>query len=571
MPKPKAYSYLRFSTSEQQKGDSHRRQVELSQQYANKHDLDLDENLTFKDLGVSAYRGKNILEGALGSFIEAVDSGRVKRGSYLLVESLDRLSRDKVPIAFNRFTSLLEKEINIVTLQDSRVYTKQSISESFSDLMISLATMFRAHEESLTKSKRIKAGWSNKKKKAQEKGLKLTSNCPAWLKLNKESNSFEIVRDREKIIKRMFQMALDGYGNSIIARRLNQEAIKPFGRSNGWQPSYIHRVLEGPAVIGEFQPMKVKIVKGRKTLIPDGSFIDDYFPPIIPKETFLKIQEMRKSRRWERGRKGIKFSNLFTGLAKCGVCSGSMHYINKSRGGMYLVCANSRNGLRECKSYSWRYKHAEVFILLTLKEVDYRDLFPLIYTSSKEKLNDLEDTLLIRKEDLTRIKKQAENLVSVLADMPDNPSIKDKLAEFTLIQETITQEVNTLETQIETERNLLNNLDQDHKDAKDAFKEWVNKQRSGNEKDAYDARCKLHQHLKKIVEKIMLHPSKKKDLHGEIEILFNNTSDYKRIIKVERLQKSAESIKIYKNKAEKDHFLMEIRKEPMTYNPRLSR
>jgi hypothetical protein len=32
----------------------------------------------------------------------------------------------------------------------------------------------------------------------------------------------------------------------------------------------------------------------------------------------------------------------------------------------------------------------------------------------------------------------------------------------------------------------------------------------------------------------MLHPGKKKNLHGEIEIIFNNTSDYRRIIRVER-------------------------------------
>jgi DNA invertase Pin-like site-specific DNA recombinase len=35
--KPTAYSYIRFSTPEQIKGDSLRRQVELSEAYAAKH------------------------------------------------------------------------------------------------------------------------------------------------------------------------------------------------------------------------------------------------------------------------------------------------------------------------------------------------------------------------------------------------------------------------------------------------------------------------------------------------------------------------------------------------------
>jgi hypothetical protein len=51
----------------------------------------------------------------------------------------------------------------------------------------------------------------------------------------------------------------------------------------------------------------------------------------------------------------------------------------------------------------------------------------LIYTSSKEKLNDLEDALLIKKEDLATIKKQAGNLVIVLAEIPDNPLLKKNL------------------------------------------------------------------------------------------------------------------------------------------------
>jgi DNA invertase Pin-like site-specific DNA recombinase len=62
---PKAYSYLRFSTPEQMKGDSFRRQSTKAQEYASTHGLDLDDTLTFQDLGVSAFRGKNAEAGQL--------------------------------------------------------------------------------------------------------------------------------------------------------------------------------------------------------------------------------------------------------------------------------------------------------------------------------------------------------------------------------------------------------------------------------------------------------------------------------------------------------------------------
>jgi DNA invertase Pin-like site-specific DNA recombinase len=75
---PKAYSYLRFSTPEQIKGDSFRRQTAAAEAYATRHGLDLDGSLTFHDLGVSAYRGKNAEAGKLADFREAVTAGLVE-------------------------------------------------------------------------------------------------------------------------------------------------------------------------------------------------------------------------------------------------------------------------------------------------------------------------------------------------------------------------------------------------------------------------------------------------------------------------------------------------------------
>ena len=65
-PCPKAYSYSRFSTPEQADGDSLRRQTEAARDYAARHNLALDEELTFHDPGMSAYHGLNAEAGALG-------------------------------------------------------------------------------------------------------------------------------------------------------------------------------------------------------------------------------------------------------------------------------------------------------------------------------------------------------------------------------------------------------------------------------------------------------------------------------------------------------------------------
>ncbi len=83
---PKAYSYRRSSPPEQMQGESFRRRTSMAQAYALRKGLDLDDRLTFHDLGVSTYRGKNAETGRLSEFLGAVKAGLVARGSYLLVD-----------------------------------------------------------------------------------------------------------------------------------------------------------------------------------------------------------------------------------------------------------------------------------------------------------------------------------------------------------------------------------------------------------------------------------------------------------------------------------------------------
>lgn len=48
-PRPRAYSYVRFSTPEQRKGSSLERQTEKARKYAAEHGLALDAELMARD------------------------------------------------------------------------------------------------------------------------------------------------------------------------------------------------------------------------------------------------------------------------------------------------------------------------------------------------------------------------------------------------------------------------------------------------------------------------------------------------------------------------------------------
>src|SRR5262245_43206733 len=100
--RPRGYSYIRLSSKKQAKGDGVRRQTEDTisgespESWCGRNGVVFDTALTFRDLGVSAYKGKNVAQGELRAFLDAIRSGRVRPGDFLLVEKVDRITRQGI-------------------------------------------------------------------------------------------------------------------------------------------------------------------------------------------------------------------------------------------------------------------------------------------------------------------------------------------------------------------------------------------------------------------------------------------------------------------------------------------
>lgn len=374
--RPKAYSYIRMSTDIQLKGDSLRRQLEASRKYAEAHGLDLVTDVELHDIGVSAYSGKNIASGSFGRFLAAVREGKIEKGSYLLVESFDRMSRQEPIVALQPFMDIVNSGLKLVTLDDERVFSGKI---SFEDLIISIAKMSRANEESARKSDRLSKAWQNKRNMLGAK--KLTARCPSWVRLRDDSQAFEIIEGRAAIVRRIFDEAVAGLGAYSIVRRLNADSVPTFTGKGGWQTSTVNKIIGSPAVIGTFQPGRM--VNGRRE--PEGEPIRDYFPRILDDETFLSAQRGRLERRTTKsgdrkgsgGRKGLNYSNLFSKLAICAYCKQPMQFQNKGmppKGQQYLVCSTALRGLDCPMKARWRYDHFETAFLSFVEKLDLASL-----------------------------------------------------------------------------------------------------------------------------------------------------------------------------------------------------
>lgn len=413
---PKAYSYIRFSSPEQAKGDSQRRQRDAAIAYSKEHGLDLAKakEYTFFDAGRSAYKGEHVDDsGELARFLTYVNDGTVPSGSYLLVESLDRLSRDKVMVALNQFTDLLRKGIKIVTLSDKRVYSEDSPSIAM-ELIISITVMTRAHEESATKGKRVSAAWQNKRNLARDSKVPLGNACPAWLML--ENGSYVPIPERVEVIERIFAMAIDGHGQTSILKRLNEDGVPVFGsvgetgrnRSGAWGTSSVGKILNNRSLLGEYQPMH--IVNGIRC--DDGEAVTGYYPAVIGEDTFLQAKAARTQRRNSKStRQTINF-NIWQGLAKCRLCGDAMHLVNKGKppkGYTYLQCHTAKKG--KCKNGLIRIEHAGLIFQEVLAKVDSMSL---VHGKSAEIRKKLETTVG-RLVDINNRLKQAEEAYTAWA------------------------------------------------------------------------------------------------------------------------------------------------------------
>jgi len=338
---PICYSYVRYSTPEQRKGHSLARQTESAEAYAEAKGLTLDNRLNMRDQGVSGYSGKNVTDGALGAFLKEIEAGRVEPGSFLLVEDIDRLSRLPVMDALDIFKKIIGAGITIVTLGDGAQYSLERLQLDWTPLMPVLFAMARGHGESKRKSELLGKAWRAKKADARDNRTPLGNTAPMWLTYTKE-DGYQLHPERTALVRRIFQLSIDGYGMGKIAKILNEEGTLTVNGKE-WGNSSLDKILNNRSVIGEYQP---RTLVGKKRE-PVGPAISNFYEPAIDEATFYRAQTAMTSRRIFRTTKKAGNFSLWQGIGKCKFCDSPMHLTLKGalpKGNAYLRCYAAKKG-----------------------------------------------------------------------------------------------------------------------------------------------------------------------------------------------------------------------------------
>jgi DNA invertase Pin-like site-specific DNA recombinase len=380
LPMPRrAYSYLRFSSKRQAKGDSHRRQMEFAVELSKEQGWVLDDSFTLLDLGVSAFRGKNSRVGALAEFLAAVKSGRVAAGSVLIVESIDRLSREDVDDAYDLFRGLIRSGVVIATREPRRVYDRESCSGNMLNLLEPLFIMARAHEESMVKSMRSREAWKQRRRRARAEGSPHKGKYPAWLVLT--TAGYKADPARERTVKTVFALAREGLGAGRIAAWLNARPKEhpPMGNCGKWIEAYVRLILRSRSALGEYQPRR-RDQGGR--VVADGSPVQGYYPAVVTEQEYLQAQAAVAGRKGKTGRPGEHESNLFTGLVwhagtRESLCLKTQRAGRKVKRRYGYLMAYKSDGPRRCGSGGgFRYAPFEAGLVRALAELRPADVLP---------------------------------------------------------------------------------------------------------------------------------------------------------------------------------------------------
>lgn len=441
--KPKAFSYLRFSTPEQERGDSFRRQTALAEAYAEKHGLELDQELTFRDLGVSAFRGRNSKKGALGQFISAIDRGLVPEGSYLLVESLDRLSREAPYRAVGTLRDIVDEGITVVTLTDGKAYSEEALSseDGFMSFLFAVLTMQRAHEESQIKGRRLAAAWENKRERAAKGGHRLTKLAPAWLRPD-DQNGWIVIDDQAETVRTIFEMSAEGIGRDSIAKQLNRSGVAPLGRGKRWHPSSVQKILTNPAAVGTLVPHKIEYEDGkrrRKATVP----IPSYFPAIIETELWDRVQG-RLQAGLGRGRHAANrtIRNSLARLATCPACGANMTRVAKGkRSRPKLICSAAKVGAG-CKYVSVDLERVEQALIEQGPGVAAEVSVGAGAKAAQAALEGVEDLTVKRHQ-------QLDHILTIEAEGRSSPALTGKRRQLEADIEALQQEADNLRREIE--------------------------------------------------------------------------------------------------------------------------
>jgi DNA invertase Pin-like site-specific DNA recombinase len=323
---PKAHSYIRFSSSKQDKGTSLKRQQDLINKWLLKNpEIELSM-LTYNDYGKSGFHGDH-LKHDFGRLLDAIESNKIKHGDFILVEAIDRIGRLPTMKAMNILTSICLRGVKIITLEDNQEYSEDSTANNAGLFYYLIGKIDMAHQHSKNLSRRISAAWEDKREKA-DNGMMVKRKSFWWLTRDRESGMFEVLTDKDKsILNEVFKQFNSGVSYARIVDYLKSLNDDRFANTS--HPA-IRQWITSKTCLGFWEESKI-------------------YPQAISDATFYIAQQEHKER--SKGKvRGAASGHVMAGLVKCNLCGSNYSVRNHKHSASVMFCGKAKRGKVHCNN-----------------------------------------------------------------------------------------------------------------------------------------------------------------------------------------------------------------------------
>lgn len=367
--------YIRLSREDDDKtleSESITNQKSLLLQYVKENNLRVYD--TYIDDG---YSGTNFDRPNFNRLLNDIELGKI---NMVITKDMSRLGRDYIGTGNLIEKYFPEHNIRYIAVTDN---IDTFLDSSNNDIAPFKAIMNDMYAKDI--SKKIKSSLKAKMKEGKWVG----GRTPFGYDQDKDNKNHLVINtEQASVVKRIFDMCLEGLSFFKIAKQLTNEGVKTpaqyysFEWKNNynlkygeWHSKTIRDILTNRMYIGDMvqnrrNKVNYKVKKVIKNNPKDYIIVENTHEAIIDKETFYEVQKRIPK---NKGRNEKKEIHLLDGLLYCGDCGHriSIQSRRKKDNRCYTICNYYRTYMKErrCTTHSSNYDELEKAVIDSLTKM----------------------------------------------------------------------------------------------------------------------------------------------------------------------------------------------------------